>query len=107
MPAKLRRSKTRIPITDEVIELFRRGCEIIKAGDRETLEEDGGRRIEYGDILRKLHWSLLQIPPSEAGPLDIVEGDDDPNGGSPTRRASLPRARELYKILRKEIGRCP
>jgi hypothetical protein len=108
MPAKLRRSKTRIHITDEITELFRRGCEIVEAGDQEIWEKDAGRRREYLDLTRKLNWGLLKIPPSDAGPLDIVElGDDDEEGGSPTKRASLPRARELYEILQREISRCP
>ena len=106
MPAKLRRSKTRTPITDEIVELFRRGCEIIEAGEIEIWEADGGRRREYLNITRKLNWGLLKIPPSDAGPLDIVElGDDDTDGGSPTHRKSLPRARELYEILQREISR--
>jgi hypothetical protein len=107
MPAKLRRSKTRIIITNEIVELFRRGIEIIEADDHEIWEEDGGRQEEYGDIYRALQWRLLNLPPSSYGPLDVVLLGDDTEGGSPTRRESLPRARELYEKLQREIGRCP
>jgi hypothetical protein len=109
MPVKRRIPKEKIPeITDEMIELYRRGREIIAAGDHEFWEEDGGRQREYLDLTKKLDWNLLKLYPSDAGPLDIVElelDDGDPNGGSPTYRESLPRARELYELFQKEIRR--
>src|SRR5438445_11156920 len=105
MPAKRRVSKMRsVTVTPEMIALFRRGREIIKAGNHEFWEEDGGHRSEYLDITKRLNWRLLNIPPSDATPLDIEEdGDDD--GGSPTYRASLPHARELHKLLMKGMRR--
>jgi hypothetical protein len=101
MPVKRRISKARNPlITPEAVALFRRGLEIIKAGDEEFWEEDGGHRSEYLDITKRLDWVLLHIHPGDAGPLDIVL-DGDEVGGSEMYRASIPRARELRRLLMK------
>src|ERR1700704_6255738 len=102
MPTKRRIAKDRNPqITDEAIRLFRRGCEIIKAGDHEFYEEDGGFRGEYLDIAKRLDWQLLGLV-CDCGTLDIEEGDDGEgvtDDGSGTYRASIPRARELHWLF--------
>jgi hypothetical protein len=109
MPTKRRIAKDRNPqITDEAIRLFRRGCEIIKAGDHEFYEEDGGFRGEYLDISKRLDWQLLGLV-CDCGTLDIEEGDDgdvpDVVDDDGTYRASVPRARELHALLKKGIRR--
>lgn len=113
MPVKLRRSKMKsAKITPEVRRLFARGCEIIAAGDQEFWEEDGGCKSEFLDITRRLNWRLLQIHPGDDGPLDIEAaeqaGNDYEDQGpnvSPSTRASMPRARELHTLLKKEMRR--
>ena len=105
MPTKRRVPKDRNPkITPEAVALFKRGREIIEAGDQEFWEEDGGCRSEFLDITKRLDWVLLHIHPGDAGPLDIEEDGDD-GGGSEMYRASIPRARELHKLLMKGIRR--
>jgi hypothetical protein len=47
------------PITGEMVELYRRGREIQKARADETWEEEGGRRREFLDIMKRLDISLL------------------------------------------------
>jgi hypothetical protein len=102
------RGKRRVPknrnpqITDEAIRLFRRGCEIIKAGDQEFYEEDSGLRGEYLDIVERLDWQLLGLV-CDCGTLEIEEGDDGEvvtDDGSGTYRATIPRARELHRLLK-------
>jgi hypothetical protein len=108
MPAKRRVSKIRNPfITDEAVALFKRGLELHKLGGHEydlethrtTLEQE-----EYREIWGRLHWGLLGCA-GDAGPLDIAAGyhadvpDDVDDDG--TYRASVPRARELWRLLMK------
>jgi hypothetical protein len=104
MPMKRRIPKARNPqITVEAVALFDRGCEIIKAGDDEFWEEDGGRCSEYVDIAKQLDWQLLGLA-GDAGTLDIEKGDESDvvtDDGSGTYRASIPRARELHRMLTK------
>jgi hypothetical protein len=106
MPAKQRVSKMRNAlITPEAIKLFRRGCNIIKHGDQNFEEEDGGRATEYRDICRRLHWQLLDCA-AAVGPLDIEEGDyaDVPDSeivNDGTWRSTVPHARQLHRLLKK------
>ena len=109
MPAKLRVSKMRNAlITPEAVALFRRGCEIIAAGDHECDEEDGGCQAEYLEISKRLDWQLLGLA-GDCGTLDIEAGHDadvpavvEQDG---TYRASIPRARELHALLKKGTRR--
>jgi hypothetical protein len=47
-------------ISDEMVELFRRGLELQKAGTHEKWEEEGGRHGEYIEITKRLDWVLLK-----------------------------------------------
>jgi hypothetical protein len=69
------------PITPEMVELFRRGREIQKAGATETWEEEGGRRGEFLDITKRLDWSLLH----RVGQCSVF---DDFSGEEPDYMAS-------------------
>ena len=111
MPAKLRISKQREKITPEAIRLFRRGCAIIKCGDHEFYEEDGGRKSEYLEISRRLDWGLLGCA-GDDGSLDVEEAEqagkryeDQAGEVSQSTRASMPRARELHTQLKKGTRR--
>jgi hypothetical protein len=62
-------------ITPEMVELFRRGREIQKAGADEEWEDEGGRRAEFLAISKKLDWTLLKRAPHEVSVLDDLAGD--------------------------------
>ncbi|MFL5237584.1 MAG: hypothetical protein ACJ8EL_08265 [Rhizomicrobium sp.] len=100
---KRRIAKARNPlITPEAVALFRRGLELQGIGaddiddDSDVAEED---RQEYSAVIRRLHWGLLHIAPSDAGPLDVYPGMEP--DGSEFYRASIPRALELRALLQK------
>jgi hypothetical protein len=108
MPAKLRVSKMRNPlVTPEAVRLFERGLELQKLGaheiDWETYEKTLDQE-EYEAVERRLHWTLRRLV-CDVGPLDIAAGhyadvpDDVEQNG--TYRASVPRARELWRLLMK------
>ena len=111
MPVKHRVSKMKTKFTPEAVELFRRGCEIIKHGDQDFWECDGGRKSEYIDLDRHLKWGLLAIHPGDDGPLHVEQAEqngdvyeDQAEHVSPSTRESMPRARQLWKQLKKAIG---
>ena len=71
MPVKKRKPKARQHvITDQVVALFRKCCEIQKYGDEEFWAEDGGRRREYLNAKSELD-SLLHLRPWEVSPVDV------------------------------------
>src|SRR5262245_54182781 len=47
-------------ISDEMVELFRRGCEIQASGDNEKWEDEGGRHGEFIQISKRLDWQILK-----------------------------------------------
>jgi hypothetical protein len=47
-------------LTEEMVELYRRGCEILAKGGDDIWEEEGGRRREFLDISKRLNWTLLK-----------------------------------------------
>jgi hypothetical protein len=76
------RHSRKIMVTDEMVELFKTGLEILRAGDDEHFEDDtpAGRRREYLDIYKRLNWTLLRRAPHEASVFDsgIAEGEPPP-----------------------------
>jgi hypothetical protein len=46
-------------ITSEMLALYARGREILRVGDQEQWEDEGGRRREYLDICKRLDWELF------------------------------------------------
>jgi hypothetical protein len=91
-------------VTDQVVALFCKCCEIQKSGDEEFWAEDGGRRREYLDACRDLY-SLLGLPPWHASPLDT-----DLTGPAPynpegcwadTRPAALELRREILAAMKR------
>ena len=80
MPANrvpLRHSR-KVMVTEEMVDLFRTGLEILRAGDNEQFEDDtpAGRRREFLDIYKRLNWTLLRRNPHEVSVFDpdIAEG---------------------------------
>src|SRR5882757_86430 len=111
MPTKRRIPKERNPlITDEAVALFRRGLALQRRGahERDYKTESTPEQDEYAEIARRLHWQLLDCA-AAVGPLDIAAGewadvpDDVVDDG--TYRGSVPHARELHRLLKKEIRR--
>jgi hypothetical protein len=47
-------------ISDEMVELFRKGCEIQASGDNEKWEDEGGRHGEFIQISKRLDWQILK-----------------------------------------------
>ena len=62
-------------ITDEMIELFRRGREILAEGGDEKWEDEGGRLREFLDLSKRLDWTLLRRAGHEVSVLDDLDGD--------------------------------
>jgi hypothetical protein len=62
--------KVRTPLTPEMLELFKRGLEILAAGADEIWGDEGGRREEYLAISRRLNWVLLRQPIHAVSVLD-------------------------------------
>jgi hypothetical protein len=62
-------------LTAEMVELFRQGREIQKAGASETWEEEGGRRAEFLDITKRLDIVLLRRGWHEVSVFDDLDGD--------------------------------
>jgi hypothetical protein len=62
-------------ITDEMLDLFATGREIIAHGDDARWEEEGGRRAEFLRIAKKLDWSLLKREPHQVSVFDDLAGD--------------------------------
>jgi hypothetical protein len=56
-------------ISDEMVDLFRRGLEIQAAGDHERWEEEGGKRSEFIEISKRLNWTLLH----RAGEVSVFD----------------------------------
>jgi hypothetical protein len=68
-----RRLLTRRPkpvITEEMIQLFKRGLKIQAAGDHERWEDEGGRRDEYLALDKRLNITLLRKGWHEVSVLD-------------------------------------
>jgi hypothetical protein len=63
-------------VTPEMVELFRRGFEIQKAGTHESWEDEGGRRSEFLEISKRLDWTLLGRV-GEVSVLDPLLGDEE------------------------------
>jgi hypothetical protein len=105
MPVKKRKPKARQHvITDEVVALFRKCCEIQKYGDQDFWAEDGGRRREYLDAKSELH-SLLKLPPWHASPLSTDLAGPAPynDGGcwAMTRPTALEMRRAILATMRR------
>jgi hypothetical protein len=104
MPVKKRKSKARQHlITDEVVALFSKCCEIQKFGDEEFWAEDGGRRREYLDASGELH-RLLGLKPWHASPLDTDLAAPDRCGGE-LWVTSRPDALELRREILAAMNR--
>lgn len=96
-------------VTPECVALFRRGLELQKIGghkyDLVTYRTTAAQE-EYRAIWHRLHWQLLNLA-CQVGPLDIAAGewtdvpDDVIDDG--TYRGSVPRARQLYQLLKKGL----
>jgi hypothetical protein len=72
MPVKRRVPKTRNPlITDEAVELFRRGLELQALGADDLDDRDNPYSEEYNRVWRRLTWTILGLVGS-AGPLDVA-----------------------------------
>jgi hypothetical protein len=50
-----------VTITEEMLALFRRGCELQAAG-RDDVDEDSAEHVEFIEIDKRLNWTLLQLP---------------------------------------------
>ena len=65
-----------------MVELFKTGLEILRAGDDERFEDDTppGRRREYLDISKRLDWTLLHRAAHGSTVFDrgIAEGEPPP-----------------------------
>jgi hypothetical protein len=77
-----------------MVALFRRGCEILAAGDDERWEEEGGRRREFLDLASSLHRRLGLRPwQHDVFEVDVEPLDDDQvddwSGARAARRALL------------------
>jgi hypothetical protein len=62
-------------LSPEMIELYRRGREIQKAGAAEKWEAQGGRRAEFLDITKRLDITLLRRAWHEVSVLDDLDGE--------------------------------
>ena len=58
------RHSRKLMVTEEMVELFRTGLEILRVGDNEQFEDDTppGRRREFLDIHKRLNWTLPRNP---------------------------------------------
>ena len=69
-------------VTDEMVELFKTGLEILQAGDDEQFEDDTppGRRLQFVDLYKRLNWRLLRrdIHHVSVFDRDIAEGGPPP-----------------------------
>jgi hypothetical protein len=78
-------------VTADMVALFRRGREILAAGDDRRWEDEGGRRREFLDLTSLLHQRLGRRPwqcdvfdvADDAGP----SADDDERSAIAARRA--------------------
>jgi hypothetical protein len=105
MPVKKRKPKARQHvITDQVVALFRKCCEIQKFGDEDFWAEDGGRRREYLDAAGELR-RLLGLPPWSASPLDTDLAGPAPYNQdgcwAMTRPAALEMRREILAAMKR------
>jgi hypothetical protein len=64
--------RPKLVITAEMVELFRRGREILAEGSG---EDEGPRHREFLDIDKRLNWTLLKRDPHEVSVLDDLRGD--------------------------------
>jgi hypothetical protein len=104
MPVKKRKSKARQHlITDEVVALFCKCCEIQKFGDEEFWAEEGGRRREYLDASRDL-CRLLGLPPWHASPLDTDLAGPAPYNPEGCWAVTRPAALEIRREILAAMG---
>ena len=62
-------------LTAEMVDLFRRGLELQKAGTHGSWESNGGRRGEWIEITKRLDWTLLH----RVGEISVLDDAlDDP-----------------------------
>jgi hypothetical protein len=57
-----------------MVELYRRGCEILAEGSDDRWEEEGGRRGEFLGISKRLNWTLLKRV-GDVSVFDYVRGE--------------------------------
>jgi hypothetical protein len=68
----------RLVVTETMLELYARGCEILTEGSDEEWEDEGGRRREFGQIDVELH-GLLKRRPWEASVFDVDLDGEPPH----------------------------
>jgi hypothetical protein len=76
-PKRIPLSRSRhLVISDEMVELFKRGLAIQASGEHEKWEDEGGRHGEWIEITKRLDWTLLKRV-GEVSVLDDALDDEE------------------------------
>ena len=74
MSSRRSRRGTRINVSDEMLELYRRGCELRDA-DHADADAEGSLHVEFIALSKRLEWALLKRAPHEVSVFDDLSGD--------------------------------
>jgi hypothetical protein len=91
---------TRLRLTEEMIDLYRRGCEIEDEGSDEAWEDEGGRRREYLDIQNEL---AILIGREKPWQLSVFHAWEDDIPTRPDLYADWLIARDIRRALAEAV----